>query len=51
MNSHDIAEELGILEPRVLEEFLNRYLEPHYFSWNAHLSPSDRPLKLLYVSL
>ena len=50
MSSRDIAEEMRILEPRVLEVFLNRYLDPHYFSWNAHLSAGDHPLKLLYVS-
>jgi hypothetical protein len=43
-SSHDIAQELGLSQPRVLEVLNDDQLHPYDYSRSAHLFPDNRPL-------
>jgi hypothetical protein len=47
-SSRDIARELGLSQPRVLEVLHGDQLHPYHYSRSAHLVPDDRPLRMQF---
>jgi hypothetical protein len=49
-SSRDIARELGLPQPRVLEVLHDDQMHPYHYSRSAHLFPDDRPLRMQYCA-
>jgi hypothetical protein len=47
-SSRDIAQELGLSQPRVIEVLHDDQLHPYNFLRSALLFPGDRPIQLLF---
>jgi hypothetical protein len=47
-SSGDIARELGLSQPRVLEVLHDDQLHPYHYLQSAHLFPDDRPLRMQF---